>query len=90
MGKVGNLENYFNSFRENILGIDQTFQSPYGTKKIVYTDWTASGRLYTPIEEKMMNELKHKEDILPTNTMEIHEHVYITISNQPIQLGPSH
>ena len=25
-------------------------------KKIIYTDWTASGRLYRPIEERLMNE----------------------------------
>jgi len=48
------LEDYFNSFRKNIVGIDQTFESPYGTENIVYVDWTASGRLYTPIEEKML------------------------------------
>lgn len=50
------LEHYFQQFRENIIGIDQEFVSPLGTKKIIYTDWTASGRLYRPIEEKMMNE----------------------------------
>ncbi len=48
------LETYFNAFRKNILGINQTFESPNGTEKIVYVDWTASGRLYQPIEEKMM------------------------------------
>lgn len=50
------LELYFQQFRKNIIGIDQEFESPFGTKKIIYTDWTASGRLYRPIEEKMMNE----------------------------------
>jgi len=50
------MENYFNDFRKNIIGIDQTFESPFGTEKIVYVDWTASGRLYGPIEEKMMND----------------------------------
>ena len=52
-----NLEKYFKPFRNNILGIDQTFQSPYGEQTIVYADWTASGRLYRPIEQKMLNEL---------------------------------
>ncbi|MCH9661666.1 MAG: aminotransferase class V-fold PLP-dependent enzyme [Bacteroidetes bacterium] len=56
MGKVGNLENYFNSFRNNILGVDQVFSSPYGEQTMVYTDWTASGRLYKIIEDKMTNE----------------------------------
>ena len=50
------LENYFKQFRKHIIGIDQEFESPYGTKKIIYTDWTASGRLYRPIEEKLSNE----------------------------------
>lgn len=47
------LEDYFKPFREGIIGIDQTFMSPYGTQKIIYTDWTASGRLYQPIEDKI-------------------------------------
>ena len=47
-------EAYFNKFRENILGINHSFESPYGTQKIVYADWTASGRLYEPIERKML------------------------------------
>ncbi|NNK61305.1 MAG: aminotransferase class V-fold PLP-dependent enzyme [Flavobacteriaceae bacterium] len=50
------LEDYFKPFRQNIVGIDQEFTSPYGVKKIIYTDWTASGRLYRPIEEKILNE----------------------------------
>jgi len=51
-----NLEQYFQQFRQNIIGIDQEFVSPYGKQKIIYTDWTASGRLYRPIEEKLINE----------------------------------
>ena len=50
------LEVYFEQFRKNIIGIDQNFMSPYGEKKLVYADWTASGRLYRPIEEKITNE----------------------------------
>lgn len=49
------LEQYFDQFRKNIVGVNQTFLSPYGEKKMVYTDWTASGRLYHPIEEKMLH-----------------------------------
>ncbi|CAM1362039.1 Selenocysteine lyase/Cysteine desulfurase [Tenacibaculum sediminilitoris] len=49
------LEQYFDKFRKNIVGIDQTFQTPYGEKKMIYTDWTASGRLYRPIEEQLLN-----------------------------------
>jgi len=50
------LEQYFDKFRQHIIGIDQEFESPFGTKKIIYTDWTASGRLYRPIEEKICND----------------------------------
>ena len=50
------LEIYFQQFRKHIVGINQTFESPYGEKKIIYTDWTASGRLYRPIEEKLLNQ----------------------------------
>jgi len=54
--KLTELETYFQQFRKHIVGINQTFQSPYGEKEIIYTDWTASGRFYRPIEEKIVNE----------------------------------
>jgi len=45
------LENYFAKFREGIIGRQQSFESPFGEKEIIYADWTASGRGYRPIEE---------------------------------------
>lgn len=51
------LEQYFEPFRKNIIGNDASFVSPYGVKKIIYADWTASGRMYAPIEERMMHEV---------------------------------
>jgi len=54
---MSNLEKYFEKFRKNIVGIDQEFESPYGTKRIVYGDWIASGRLYKPIEDRITNDL---------------------------------
>jgi selenocysteine lyase/cysteine desulfurase len=50
------LEKYFETFRNNIVGQHQEFRSPFGTKRIIYTDWTASGRLYRPIEEKILKD----------------------------------
>ncbi len=50
------LEKHFETFRNNIIGIDQTFPSPYGEQKMIYADWTASGRLYQPIENKILHE----------------------------------
>ncbi len=51
------MEAYFEPFRNNVVGLNQYFDSPYGKKKIIYADWTASGRLYRPIEEKLLNEI---------------------------------
>ncbi|NYE09244.1 selenocysteine lyase/cysteine desulfurase [Bacillus niacini] len=48
-----NLEDYFHKFRSGIIGINQQFDSPYGKKPIIYADWTASGRLFRPIEQKI-------------------------------------
>ncbi|WP_428225906.1 aminotransferase class V-fold PLP-dependent enzyme [Flavobacterium sp.] len=54
--KTTALEHYFEEFRANIVGLNQEFDTPFGRKKIIYTDWTASGRLYRPIEEKIIND----------------------------------
>jgi len=52
-GGIGS-EGYFEPFRANIVGYDQVFRSPFGEQRIVYADWTASGRLYRPIEERLL------------------------------------
>ncbi|WP_274474447.1 aminotransferase class V-fold PLP-dependent enzyme [Mangrovimonas aestuarii] len=56
VSRQSQLEQYFKTFRKHIVGVNQEFDTPYGTKKMVYTDWTASGRLYRPIEEKLLND----------------------------------
>ena len=50
-------EAWFAPFRENIIGFQSTFESPWGRKKILYADWTASGRAYRPIEEYLQEEV---------------------------------
>lgn len=50
-----NLENYFSEFRKNTVGYYKHFPTYYGTKRMLYADWTASGRLYKPIEDKITN-----------------------------------
>lgn len=54
-GKITAMENHFESFRKNIIGFNQTIETPFGEKPLIYADWIASGRLYRPIEEKMQN-----------------------------------
>jgi selenocysteine lyase/cysteine desulfurase len=49
-----NLEEYFLPFREKVIGINQTFDTPFGPKNIIYADWIASGRLYKDVEAKML------------------------------------
>lgn len=51
---MNSLEHYFAEFRANTIGQEQTFRSPCGEQRIVYADWTASGRLYAPIEQRML------------------------------------
>ncbi|WML40105.1 aminotransferase class V-fold PLP-dependent enzyme [Neobacillus sp. OS1-2] len=47
------LEEYFQTFRSHVIGMNQEFEAPFGKKTIIYADWTASGRLYRPIEQKI-------------------------------------
>ena len=75
------LENYFSSFREQVIGNNEYFESPYGRKKIVYADWISSGRLYNPIEEKLKNEFgpfvgnTHTETSVTGSSMTIAYHI---------------
>ncbi|RSK26825.1 aminotransferase class V-fold PLP-dependent enzyme [Bacillus sp. HMF5848] len=53
----GELEQYFDQFRQNTIGHGQIFQTPYGEFPLIYADWTASGRLYKPIENKLLSNI---------------------------------
>ncbi len=50
------LKEHFEEIRKNIIGLDQEMILDTGEKgTIVYADWVASGRLYAPIEDHMLN-----------------------------------
>ncbi len=72
---MSKLEQHFALFRRNVVGFNQRFQTPYGRKKLIYADWTASGRLYGPLEEKMLKTFgpfvgnTHSESNLTGSTM---------------------
>ncbi len=51
------LEDYFEPFRKHVIGYQQSFDTPFGKQQILYADWTASGRLYAPIEEMLTKEI---------------------------------
>jgi selenocysteine lyase/cysteine desulfurase len=50
------MEKYFKKFREKTIGNELFFKTPYGQKKMIYADWIASGRLYRPIEQKIIEQ----------------------------------
>jgi hypothetical protein len=41
---MSELEKYFIPYRQIIIGIDSEIEIPYGSKKLIYADWIASGR----------------------------------------------
>lgn len=51
------LENYFLPFRRHVIGQDLSHVINGEKKDIIYADWTASGRLYQPIEDFISNTL---------------------------------
>jgi len=54
---MSDLEKHFSRFRKNITGIDADITTPYGSHKLIYADWIASGRMYGPIEKKLSDEI---------------------------------
>jgi len=69
------MESYFDRFRKQIIGYDLTHNILGQEQKIIYADWTASGRLYRPIEDYISNYLgpyvanTHTEATLTGTTM---------------------
>jgi len=52
---MGELEKHFEQFRKQIIGNEVEYITHYGTQKMLYLDWVASGRLYRPIENAIIN-----------------------------------
>lgn len=50
------LDTFFARFREGIVGLHHRFSGPCGEQPILYADWTASGRLYAPIERCLLED----------------------------------
>jgi len=51
------LEKYFEHYRTRVIGLEQYFNSPFGPQRILYADWTASGRMYGPIEDVLKDRI---------------------------------
>lgn len=52
-----NLEQHFAAFRAEVVGADAVLDLPGGPHPLVYADWTASGRLYGPVEDHIRSVL---------------------------------
>jgi len=88
------LEAYFAPFRRNIIGIDQSFPTPFGDRRIVYFDWTASGRLFEPIERNLVTGLgpyvgnTHTESSVTGTLMTQAYHRAHVIIKRHVKAGP--
>lgn len=82
---MSKLEEYFKPFRDGTVGRNSTFNSPYGIKNIIYFDWTASGRLFEPIERSLLKNFgpfvgnTHTETSVTGGTMTIAFHKALKI-----------
>ncbi|WP_075603353.1 aminotransferase class V-fold PLP-dependent enzyme [Saccharicrinis aurantiacus] len=50
-------EDHFVKYGKHVVGSDKCIETPFGTKKLLYADWVASGRLYHPIEDAIVNKV---------------------------------
>lgn len=88
------LEAHFAEFRAGIVGQDATVETPYGHKPLVYADWIASGRLYRPIEDRMLADFgpmvanTHTESNLTGTTMTQAYHHAHRIIKAHVNAGP--
>ncbi len=52
------MSDQFKKFRDQIIGADEYFESPFKERlKIIYADWTASGRMYGPLEQHLIHHI---------------------------------
>lgn len=84
----------FKKVRKNIVGIDQQFPTPYGKQRIIYADWTASGRIYGPIEKRLAKDIfpwvgnTHTETTTTGSCMTKAYHEALQTIKQHVNAGP--
>lgn len=92
---MGTLEQHFETIRNNTVGNNYYFKTPYGEKKLIYADWIASGRLYGPIEDKIKNQFgpmvanTHSEASETGVSMTMAYHHAHHIIKQHVNAGPN-
>ena len=90
-GTIEKLE--FDFLRENIVGIDSTFNTPFGQRLMVYCDYTASGRCLKFIEQYIMKLQRnyantHTEDDVTGRNMTQLLHQAEQIIKESVNAGP--
>lgn len=92
---MSKLERYFKLFKKNVVGGNESYVTPYGKKKIIYADWIASGRLYKPIELKLLQQIgpfvanTHTESNITGSTMtKAYNHAHELIKRH-VNAGPN-
>lgn len=89
------LQQHFAPFRAGVIGNDLVDPRVQGTGRVVYADWTASGRLYRPIEDFITRELgpyvanTHTESTLTGTRMTHAYHQAQAIIKAHCNAGPS-
>lgn len=52
------MESYFSKYRNGIIGQNSSIKTPlHASIKLIYADWTASGRMFLPIEERIQHDI---------------------------------
>ena len=88
------LEEHFEKYRKNIIGENKKFESPFGEQKIIYSDWTASGRIYGPVEDVLNQKFypmvgnTHTETNVTGSSMTIAYHKAMNIVKKHVNASP--
>jgi len=88
------MEKYFKKFRDHTIGNEVHFNTPYGEKSLIYADWIASGRLYYPIEIRLLSTIgpfignTHTETSETGTLMTKSYHLAQKLIKQHVNAGP--
>ena len=92
---VTSLEQEFERYRQHTIGHGAAFETPYGSQRLIYADWIASGRLYAPLEERLLNVFgpmvgnTHSESSVTGTTMTQAYHEAREIIKRHVNAGPA-
>lgn len=87
-------EKHFARFRQDIIGCNQFIHTPFGLKPLLYADWIASGRLYRPIEQWLLESVgpmvanTHTETSYTGAVMTHAYHMARNIIKRSVNAGP--